>query len=230
MRKTGITLFAFSCLALFGCDEATMAPDSQASLNETSAQADTDGSARRGRFGRSNNRIIEAIKEQGDEQALALLEASQQERDAARAAMEAGDRETARTRMEASREAMHEAVTIAFPDYAERMEQARERWTEEHPDGFTRGSREFRGSRGFMRLDESHMQNMIASYLEKNPENTELVEQLQQAVADMRAALEAGDEEAARQHGQAMREVMQELRPQGMSDRGFRGRRRERRQ
>ena len=82
--------------------------------------------ARHGRFGRGGTRLVEAIKEQGDEQALALLETAQQERDAARAAMEAGDEEAARTHMEASREAMHEAVTIALPDYAERMEQARD--------------------------------------------------------------------------------------------------------
>jgi hypothetical protein len=232
MRKTGITLLAFGCLALLGCDEATMAPGSPASFDEASAETNTDRSARHGRFGRGNSRMIEAIKEQGDEQALALLETSQQERDAARAAMETGDRETARTHMDASRAAMHEAMTIAYPEYAERMEQARERWTEEHPDGFTHGSREFQGSRSFMRLDESHMQNMIDSYLKKNPENTELVEQLQQAVADMRAALEAGDEDAAREHGSALRGIMQKLRPdmpEGMSERWFRGRRGERR-
>jgi hypothetical protein len=230
MRKTGIKLLAFGCLALFGCDEATMAPDGQASFDEATAQADTDGSARRGRFNRGNSRIIDAIKEQGNEQALALLTRAEEERESAREAMETGDEETARAHMEASREAMHEAVTIVFPDYAERMEQARERWSEEHPDGFTRGSREFQGSRGFMRLDESRMQSMIDSYLEKNPENTELVETLKTEMAAVLAAVEAGDENAAREHGEAMREVMQKLRPEGMSDRGFRGRRGGRRQ
>ena len=231
MRKTGITLLAFGCIALFGCDEATMSPDSQASFDETSAAANSDRSVRRGsRFGRGNNRMIEAIKEQGNEEALAIVTRSEEERESARAAMESGDEETARTHVEASREAMHEAMTIAYPEYAERMEQARERWSEEHPDGFTRGSREFQGNRSYMRFDESRMQNMRDSYLEKNPENAELIEQVTQEMAAMRAALEAGDEDAAREHGQAMREVMQELRPEGMSDRGFRGRRGERRQ
>ena len=174
--------------------------------------------------------MIEAIKEQGDEQALALLETAQQERDAARAAMEAGDEDAARNHMEASREAMHEAVTIAFPDYAERMEQARERWLEEHPDGFDRTGREFRDRSGVMRLDESRIQNMIDSYLEQNPENAELVEKLETEVAAVRAALEAGDEEAAREHGEALREVMRELRPDDWAKRGFRGRRGERKQ
>jgi len=220
---------AFGCLALFSCDEATMAPDSPASFDETSAEASADRSGRRGgRFGRGNSRMIEAIKEQGNEEALALVTRSEEERESARAAMEAGDTEAARTHMEASREAMHQAVTIAFPDYAERMEQARERWSEEHPDGFTRGSREFQDNRGFMRLDESRMQGMIDSYLEKNPENTELVEKLKTEMAAVRAAVEAGDEDAAREHSEALREVMQELRPEGMSDRGFRGRRGER--
>ena len=132
------------------------------------------------------------------------------------AALEAGDEETARAHMEASREAMHEAVALAFPDYAARMEQARDRWSEEHPDGFTRGPREFRGRSGIMRLDESRMQSMIDQYLEKNPENAELVEKLETELAAVRAALEAGDEEAAREHGQALREVMRELRPEGL--------------
>ena len=230
MRKTGITLLAFGCIALLGCNEGTMAPDSQASFDETSAQANTDRSVRRGRFDRGNSRMIEAIKEQGDEQALALLTRSEEEGESARAAMEAGDTETARTHMEASREAMHEAVTIAFPDYAERMGQARERWSGEHPDGFTRGSGEFQDSRGFMRFDESRMQGMIQSLVERHPEKAELIEQVRQEMEAIRAALEAGDEQAAREHGQAMREVMQELRPEGMSDRGMWGHRGERRQ
>jgi len=207
-----------------------MAPDSQTSFDEVSAETGMDRSASRGgRFGRGNSRMIEAIKEQGNEQALALLTRSDEERESARAAMEAGDEETARTHMEASREAMHQAVTIAFPDYAERMEQARERWSGEHPDGFTRGAREFRGRNGVMRFDESHMQSMIDSYLEENPENAELVEKLRTQVAAVRAAVEAGDEEAAREHGQALRDVMRELRPEDWSDRSFRGRRGERR-
>ena len=228
MRKTGITLLAVSCLALFGCDEAAMAPDSQASFDEAVAQTDTDRSTRRGRFGRGGSRLIEAIKEQGNEEALALLETSQQEREAARAAMEAGDEETARTHMEASREAMHEAVTIAFPDYAERVEQARERWLEAHPDGITRDSAAFRHRMGLARLDESRVQSMIDSYLERNPENAGLVEKLETELAAVRAALEAGDEDAAREHGQALREVMRELRPDDWEERGFGGRRGER--
>jgi hypothetical protein len=227
MRKTGITLFAFGCLALFGCDEATVAPDSQASFDEASAQADTDRSARRGRFGRSGSRMIEAIKEQGDEQALALLETAEQEREAARTAMEAGDEESARTHMEASREAMHEAVTIAYPEYAERMEQARERWNGERPEGMTRAPRESQGRMHRMRFDESRMQSMIDGYLENNPENAELIEQAKLEMEAMRAAMEAGDEDAAREHGEAMRKVMQRLRPnmhERTFERGFRGR------
>ena len=229
MRKSGITLLAFGCLALFGCNEGTMAPDSQASFDETSAEANTDRSARNGRFGHANSRLIEAIEEKGDEQALALLTRSQEERESARAAFEAGDEETARTHLEASREAMHEAVTLTFPEYAERMEQARERWSGERPEGFTRGSGEFQGRGDRMRFDESRMQGMIESLLERNPENVELIEQVKQEMEAMHAAMEAGDEDAAREHAQAMREIMQELRPD-MPERGMRGRMGERRQ
>jgi hypothetical protein len=145
-------------------------------------------------------------------------------------AFEAGDEETARTHIEASREAMHEAVKLTFPEYAERMEQARERWSGERPEGFTRGSGEFQGRGDRMRFDESRMEGMIESLLEKNPENVELIEQVKQEMEAMRAAREAGDEDAAREHGKAVREVMHELRPEGMSERGFRGHRGERRQ
>jgi prephenate dehydrogenase len=65
--------------------------------------------------------------------------------------------------------------------------------------------------------------------LEKNPENVELIEQVKQEMEAMHAAMEAGDEDAAREHAPAMREVMQQLRPD-MPERRMSGRRGERRQ
>jgi hypothetical protein len=65
------------------------------------------------------------LRAEADDSSLALLDRAAEARDAARAALRAGDEEEAKARMQEARDAMHAAMVRTDPEMADRMQQQR---------------------------------------------------------------------------------------------------------
>jgi hypothetical protein len=76
--------------------------------------------------------IVERLRADADEEALALLDKAAEAREAARAAHQSGNDEEAKLKMQEAREAMLEAITRIDPEIATKMKSHRQQRTERH--------------------------------------------------------------------------------------------------
>jgi hypothetical protein len=183
-------LLGATALVAFGCDAGAVAPAD--GTTQDAVAAVQDGHAR-GAW-RGPARLHDAIVANGDAESQALLTQAQEHRDAARQAMTDGDRDLARSEMEASRAAFHEAVARTFPDLAERMA------TRSGPDsgGPWRGMRD---GRPFGRLADS----ILAT---GNQEAMSLLARADSARRSAREAFAAGHRDAAQRAMTEARDAM----------------------
>lgn len=123
-RTTTLTaLILAAAVTACGQDPASSAEE-EGAVSESEARlaatletaADSMMQARGGRPNPLLRRFVEAVRASGDSVAMALLDESRALLDSARAAREAGDRDAARGHLEASREALCDAVVMVLPD------------------------------------------------------------------------------------------------------------------
>ena len=198
MRVLRLTLMG--ALALAACDSNSVAPEQEASISANESAAAAESARRRGW---SYDRLLERVKELGDPEAEELAAELRGTLEAVRAAMEAGDRETARELMRGSREAMRTLRAAVFPDA---------------PDSFPKRARRFdRQSRenGTLRFDEV-VQRVRT---EGGSEAQALLDEVLKARQEFQEARDAGDREAARTHAQALRTALRDAFAQAFPER-----------
>ena len=187
MRAIHLTLAG--AIALAACDTDSIAPEQEATLAAQESGVLAEPGTRRSRM---FDRLLERAKELGDPEAEALVAELKSAHDAARAAMEAGDREAARELMTAAREAMQTLRTTLRPGASDSFPQRGRR--------FDRISREDRDARFQGLVDRIRA--------EGGAEAQALLDQALEAQNHLRAAREAEDREAIRTHAQALRNAM----------------------
>ncbi len=187
MRALHLTLIG--ALTLAACEKNSVAPEQEETLTVQQSGVLADPEARRSaRF----DRLLERAKELDDPEAQELVEQLETTRDAARAALEAGDRETARELMTTAHEALRTLRTKLFPNAPDSL-----------PGRTRRFDRQSRGDR------EARIQNLVDRIrAEGGAEAHELLDQALEAKNQIDAAKEAGDWDAGRVHAQALRRAL----------------------
>ena len=182
-------LAVMSTLAVVACDTDSVAPVQEDVLSTQESAVLTERAARRSaRF----DRLLDHARGLDDPDVQELLTQLESTRDAARAAMEAGDRESAREIMAGARETMLTLRGKLFPDA---------------PDNFRGQSRGFRRqARGERGVRFQNLADRIRS--EGSAGAQQLLAEALVAKEQADVAKEAGDTDAARAHMQEFRSAM----------------------
>ena len=225
------------------CGSETMAPIDDATLDAIASEAVAQGLGR----GHRMSSLLARLEAEGDEETKALVAAAREHLAAARTARDEGNDELARGASRASREALHEAAQRTFPQMADRGGAWQRSGTRaERMEGLSEDQRasmrERMKARRSARADgdtrfrtqssEGRMARLFAAAERLGNERvSELLDQARAEVEEARLAAERGDEEQARLHQEALREILGEVReelPEQIQNRG-RGFRRGRR-
>lgn len=240
MRKLmrGMGVVALTALVA-SCGSEAMAPIDDATLDAIASEAVAEGLGR----GHRISSLLARLEAEGDEETKALVAAARKHLAAARTARDDGDGELARAESRASREALHEAARRTFPQ----MPHGGGAWRRSGPRGEgmeglsedERASmRERTKARRYthfrMQSSEGRMERLFAAAERLDSARvSELLERVRAEVEEARLAAEQGDQEQARLHREALREILGEVReelPEHFQNRdnGFRGGRRSR--